>query len=262
MRLQPIVELQSRKIVSFEALTRWKNSSGDYVPPDTFIEVAEDIGIITEVTDWVVDKVCQTIVEWKKALPDNINMPNIDFNASGKEFAGQSNHWIKHRMGMEDSDYGFSDRIQRILKRNAVEPHEVGIEITEGVFISNKDNATQTLDRLSKEGFKVKLDDFGVGYSSLSYLHELSFDYIKIDRSFVNQVGKKSKAGPLLEGIVELARKLDLKVIAEGIEGIDDYSYLRDIGVDYGQGYFFARPMTIEDAFQLYLENANQAETL
>jgi len=224
---QPIYDLKSIKAVKAEALIRWQHPKNGITSPAAFIEIAEETNAITEIGDWVFKQALEDITKLKKAIDSNFS---ISLNVSPKQFGNNSllNHWPK------------------LLRELKISSNSIGIEITEGLLLDVNKSTTKILNDLREAGAQFLLDDFGTGYSSLSYLKKLDVDYIKIDKSFIQNLTSDSEDMVLCEAIIVMAHKLGLKVIAEGVETAQQKNLLIKMGCDYGQGYLFSRPKTID----------------
>jgi len=224
---QPIVDLKNRRIVGAEALARWRDEEGNQVSPEIFIRIAEEHGFIGEITKLMVHKVlheCNDILR----VPSG---PRISVNAAAEDL----------------SDPGFLPMLEQSINQSGVSPSRLAIEITEG-STARHEIALITIHQLRQRGHAVLIDDFGTGYSSLAYLHELSVDAIKIDRSFTQAVGTDSAVVAILPQILSMVRALDLQVIVEGIETVQQAAYFTSVGGrTYGQGWLFGRPVPAED---------------
>lgn len=221
---QPIVELASGEIHKAEALLRWTHPERGPVSPAEFVPVAEATGMIHEIGDWVFHEAARQVARWGAWRPGF----QVSVNVSPLQF--QNGHlaltdWLAHLHSLH------------------IDGHSLVVEITEGLLMEAGPEVTQQLLRFRDAGVQVALDDFGTGYSSLAYLNRLDIDYIKIDRAFVSNLGPDSPDLALCEGIVMMAHKLGLKVVAEGIETEQQRALLRAAGCDYGQGYLFSRPV-------------------
>lgn len=226
LHYQPIVDLKSNKTVKAEALIRWQHPKNGLISPAEFIEIAEQTNAIIPIGDWVFKKALEDIRILKNAIDSNFS---ISLNVSPKQFGGNSllNDWPKF---LEDSN----------LPTNSI-----GLEITEGLLLDLNQQSSKILKDLREAGTQFLLDDFGTGYSSLSYLKKLDVDFIKIDKSFIQNLTSDSEDMVLCEAIIVMAHKLGLKVVAEGVETAQQKQLLIKMGCDYGQGYLFSRPKTI-----------------
>ena len=235
---QPIVDMQSKAIHKAEALIRWHHPVRGWVSPDLFIPICEEEGFIVEVGERVFREAAQRIKEWRHRLRGSIQ---VSINVSPMQFQNStllSTAWLNHiaEQGLLNSD--------------------LALEITEGMILGNNKDVKQQLDGFRASGVELSLDDFGTGYSSLSYLKNFDMDYLKIDRSFVTQLTEESNERILCEAIIAMAHKLGLKVIAEGIETSAQETLLRSAGCDYGQGYWYAKPLPA-DKFEAVVDGSN-----
>jgi len=221
---QPIVDLKTGKVNSFEALLRWHHPVHGGIPPGLFIPIAEATHQIDAITEWVLDVACAAAAKW----PDDISVcVNI------------SPPLLKARK--------LPPMVLEALLKHGLQPRRLELEITESVLVEDNPNVRVVLDGFQKLGIRLSLDDFGTGYSSLSYLCRYRFDVIKIDRSFTSDVYRSSEARAVVQAISTLADSLDLTVIAEGIETQQQLDYIRSQGCAEGQGYLFARPMPLRE---------------
>ena len=225
---QPIVDLQSGVIHKAEALIRWQHPTRGLISPDEFIPIAEETGLIVDIGDWVFREAAQQVARWRASHHAEFQ---ISINKSPVQFRSQ-NH--RHQDWLE------------WLLNLGLPGQSIIVEITEGMLMDVSPAATEQLLRFRDSGIQVSLDDFGTGYSSLSYLKKFDIDYLKIDQSFVRNLASDSDDIALCEAIIVMAHKLGLKVIAEGVETSEQRDLLADAGCDYGQGYFFSRPVPAE----------------
>jgi diguanylate cyclase (GGDEF)-like protein/PAS domain S-box-containing protein len=226
---QPIVSLSDKRIQGFEALIRWQHPTRGLIPPDQFIPLAEETGLIIGIDHVVLRSACQQLKQLQDHFPA-LGPLIMSINLSGRHFSG----------------HGLIEWLKQILAENQLEGKFLKLEITETVLIQNFAEATTLLDRLAALDIQVCLDDFGTGYSSLSYLNAFPFDTLKIDRSFVSRMGTPSKTDDkceIIRAIVNLGRTLGLKVVAEGVETPEQAAELALMDCHYGQGYCFAKPM-------------------
>ncbi|MBZ2161304.1 sensor domain-containing protein [Alteromonas stellipolaris] len=225
--LQPIVDLQTGKIVKCEALARWKQEDGSYIPPDVFIPIAERTELIFPFGEWLVEEACNAI--------DKLTEANLDIrlaiNISGRQV----------------TDLVLLHQIQSSLKRRAIDPRHLSIELTESVFIDSLDTVSVLLNELRAMGITISIDDFGTGFSSLVYLKKLPIDELKIDRSFVSDLEANTDDQAIIQAILGLAKNLNISIIAEGVETQDQQEFLVDNACTYAQGYYFDKPMSIGD---------------
>jgi diguanylate cyclase (GGDEF)-like protein len=234
MFYQPLISLKNGEIMGFEALLRWQHSKRGFVPPVKFIPIAEDSGLIIPITEWILKDTARQIAAWQKISPAYKKLI-VSVNISGKHLAVE----------------GLVEQVSKTLEMTKIRPSTLKLEITESTAMENAERSAQILNRLKELGVQLSIDDFGTGFSSLSQLHRLPFDTLKIDRSFVNAVGETGENSEILQTIISLAKNLKMKVIAEGIETENQLSLLRNLGCDYGQGYLLAKPMPREEMEKL-----------
>lgn len=230
MHYQPLVDLQDGGLLGFEALLRWNHSELGMIPPDKFIPIAEESGIILPITVWILEETAKQLASWQAISPATKNLI-VSVNISGKHLS---------------NDDLIAD-VENALAISGIEPASLKLEITESAAMENAEHTINMLNRLKRLGVQLSIDDFGTGYSSLSYLHRLPFDTLKIDRSFVYSVGERGENSEILQTIISLAKSLKKKLIAEGIETEVQLALLQNLGCDYGQGYLLARPQTKEN---------------
>lgn len=223
---QPKVVLATRKVVGFEALGRWKHPKHGMVPPDIFIRIAEESSLICDIGLWTIREALGQLARWRKMELADPGM-TMAINLSPKQF----------------SDQRLVATLVQELKRNNLQGAAIELEITEGVLISNAEDALRVLEELKETGVGLGLDDFGKGYSSLSYLHRYPFSSLKVDRSFIKDLGCDGGSVAITSAIIALSRALQLNVIAEGIETEQQAAILVELDCTYGQGYLFSVPL-------------------
>ena len=226
MHYQPLIELNDGAIIGFEALLRWQHPARGFISPAQFIPIAEDSGLIIPITTWILDQTCAQIAKWRGLSP-NYDELIVSVNISGKHLAKES----------------LIDDVQKSLKTSNLPPSSLKLEITESTAMENAEQTIQILNKLKELGVMLSIDDFGTGYSSLSYLHRLPFDTLKIDRSFINRMTTDRESMSIVKIITTLAIELNRTVIAEGIEKKEQQKLLCEVGCEFGQGYFFSKPM-------------------
>jgi diguanylate cyclase (GGDEF)-like protein/PAS domain S-box-containing protein len=237
LHYQPIVQMSDQKVVKAEALVRWQHPAKGLVMPDEFIEVAEENGMIIEIGEWVFKQACQQLKQWHS---NGFDYVQLSINASPLQFKADG---IKPSLWEEELSYGEDSKLSMV------------IEITENFLLEKNGDVRQRISQLQSLGFKLAIDDFGTGYSSVSYLKELNGNYLKIDRSFVQNISEISNDLVLCEAIIAMAHKLGVKVIAEGIETQEQYQLLHDAGCDFGQGWLFSKAVCAESFFGLLKSN-------
>ncbi len=230
VHLQPIVSLPGARITGFEALLRWRHPTIGPIAPDLFIPIAEDTGLIMEIGDWVIDESCRHLASIHASHPNAEDLW-VAVNLSGRQLR----------------DPALVDRVARALLRHRLPPSALLLELTESVIMNDMRNVSHLLGSLRDCGIRVAIDDFGTGYSSLAYLKQLPVDEVKIDREFVSDLGNEDSANAsLIAAVVAIARSLGLSTVAEGVESAEQAARLHELGCDEAQGYFFARPMPVD----------------
>lgn len=244
LEYQPIVSLQDGRITGLETFLRWRHPELGLVPPDQFIPVAADSPLIHDLGFWVLEQVCEQINRWRGHL-SGVEMPPVGVNVHGRQ--------IFHDR--------FLGRVREILERQGIQGRQLRLDIGEAELMQDADKAATVLDRLQGMGIDVAIDDFGTGYSSLSLLHDLPVRALKIDRSFISHRREKLRKWGVARTIVELAKILEVEVIAEGIETREQFLALKKAGCTQAQGYHFSGPVgaakaegMIRDGYPLDLE--------
>ncbi len=229
---QPLVDLQTRRCVGAEALVRWRRADGQRVRPDLFIPQAEDSGQICAITQRVIELVLAEVGELLRTHPQLY----VSVNLAAADIAGAA----------------FVEPARRLLREAGVAPEQLVWEVTERGLV-DVELATRLLGQLRTDGHRIAIDDFGTGYSSLSYLQQLPVDVLKIDKSFVDALGTEAASSPVAPHVIEMARDLGLKVIAEGVEHERQAGLLAELGAQIGQGWLFAKPLDAQ-AFRAFVE--------
>ena len=222
---QAIVDCADKKVLGFELLMRWPHQNG-MISPMEFIPIAEEVGVISELTDQAVDRALYDYVDLAKQFPHCY----ISVNLSAIHILQQ----------------GLCGTLLRLLSKHNLPSSVLRLEITEGTLLVDKKTALTRLNELKEQGFILLLDDFGTGYSSLTYLSQFPIDVLKIDQSFVRNLQTNPMNKPIIQAIVSLANSLSLSCVAEGIEDLEQLEYIRELGCDYIQGYYFSRPLAID----------------
>lgn len=231
---QPIVSLETAEVTGFEALVRWTHPTRGMVSPTEFIPLAEETGLISLIDWWVLREACAQLGVWQQAFTAEKSL-TMSVNLSGLHIA----------------QLGLLERLDQILRETGVEGNSLKLEITESSLLKNSPCGTVMLQQLKALGIQLSIDDFGTGYSSLARLHQLPIDTLKIDRSFVSRMGNDSESLEIVRAIMTLAHTLEMDVIAEGVETPQQLSQLRSLECEYGQGYFFSRPVDSHTAGEL-----------
>lgn len=239
LHYQPIVSLQDQEIVGFEALTRWAHPEKGLIPPGMFIPTAEETGLIVPLDLWAIREACQQLRKWQDQLPPERTL-DVSVNLSSRHFSRPD----------------LVQKIAAILAETKCPATSLKLEITESALIENPESAAQILSELKTLGLRIHIDDFGTGYSSLSYLHKYDIDTLKVDRSFIQYIDRNADRVEIVRTIVVLAHTLKMDVIAEGIESAEQLTAVQSLGCEYGQGYYFDRPLTSEQVDKLVREQA------
>jgi diguanylate cyclase (GGDEF)-like protein/PAS domain S-box-containing protein len=236
---QPTVALATGWISGMEALVRWNSPTRGFVPPGLFISVAEDTGLIVPLGAWVLEEACRQTVAWKQEFGSDAPR-TMSVNLSARQLC----------------DDGLVDDVRSILARTGARPEHIVLEITESAVMADAEAMIARLHELKALGVRLAIDDFGTGYSSMSYLCSFPIDILKIDRSFVTGVGQEPQKMGIVRTIVELGHILELQTVAEGIEMADELEELRNLECDLGQGYWFARPLSVAQTEEMLTEQA------
>jgi predicted signal transduction protein with EAL and GGDEF domain len=225
---QPCIDLVSGEIVCCEALIRWRHPVRGLINPAEFIPIAEEIGLIGRIGDWVLDRACEQAASWPRQVKTAVNLSAAQFIA-GDLF----------------------DAVQKALVRSGLAPERLELEITESLLIDDNDGSLATLHRLRELGVRIALDDFGTGYSSLTYLRQFPFDRIKIDKGFVAEITNRRDCAAIVSAVAGLGRSLGISITAEGIETRDQLVMVRAAGCTDAQGFLFGRPVSAADIVRL-----------
>ena len=223
---QPQIDLKTLRVCGSECLIRWNHKTEGFIPPSVFIPVAEDIGLINPLTLWIVKK---SLEQHQTIIENEHKNHMVSINISGKDLAS------KH----------FYDGIVDSIKQSSVPPEKIIFELTESATITDSKHALEVIEQLNGLGITLSIDDFGTGYSSMSYISELPFQELKVDRQFVENVCDSTKRKTIAETTVKMGKGLGLEVVAEGINSQLDEDTLRSFGCDIGQGHFYAEAMPI-----------------
>jgi len=231
LHFQPQVEIGSGRIIGSEALVRWNHPELGELPPGRFIAIAEECGLIVPLGEWVLNRACRQAMTWQgmglKPVPVAVNVSPLQFHSN------------LHRT------------VEKVLRETGLDPAMLELELTEGAVMRDAEAAEKTLGKLKEIGIRISIDDFGMGYSSLSYLKRFPIDKLKIDQSFVRDVPGDSDSEAIINAIVGLAKSLKLKVIAEGVENAAQLDFLRSLDCDEVQGFYYWRPMPAEKYTEL-----------
>ena len=235
---QPVIELESDRVVGFEALLRWHHPTLGTVPPDRFIPIAEENGTIVALGAWVLDEACRTAAAWATEHPDQALTMAVNISA--------------RQLACAD----LVDQVKAALDSSGLDPQRLVLEMTETALVRDATVAARRLHELRRLGIRLAIDDFGTGYSSLSYLRQFPVDILKIDRSFVDSITSREQVPAIVRGLLDLGRTLELEMIAEGVELEVQRDRLRAEHCDLAQGFLFAKPLDRADAEILLLHVA------
>ncbi len=225
---QPKVDIKTNKIIGAEALLRWNNSTHKFISPDVFIPIAEEIGLIDSIGEWVLNTACQQFNDVIKQYGEDLF---IAINFSARQF----------------NNTALNQTVFKILANNCFNVNLLEIELTESILVNNPALVAKKLTRLKSSGLKIAVDDFGKGYSSLSYLQNFYFDILKIDRCFIKDIDSNITNASIVRYLIELSHKLGVKVVAEGVETKGELEFLTTYNCDAFQGYLFSRPLAFSD---------------
>jgi EAL domain-containing protein (putative c-di-GMP-specific phosphodiesterase class I) len=224
---QPQVNLQTRDLVAAEALVRWRHPERGLINPGEFISLAEEVGLIRPLGSWVLRQACMSARSWQlagfRAIPVAVNVSAVQF-----------------------ADEGLVTEVETVLHEFDLESHYLELEVTEGVLMQDMARSVSTLKKLKELGVTLAIDDFGTGYSSLSYLTRFPLDRLKLDRSFVQDLHRKRASAEVARAVITLAHALGLEVVAEGVETMEEYDFLRQMACEYVQGYYVSKPVDKE----------------
>jgi EAL domain-containing protein (putative c-di-GMP-specific phosphodiesterase class I) len=227
---QPVISLRSGRIAGVEALVRWEHPQRGLVSPDDFLTIAEETGLVVPMGNWVLRQACCKLAEWQRENPTASDV-TISVNLSARQFAHPD----------------LVERVTDALHESGLPARCLRLEFTESVLIEREEPVIQTFARLHALGIRLDLDDFGTGYSSLGYLHRFDLDGLKIDRSFVSNIGANGERAEIVRTIVALANNLGMEVIAEGVETPAQLAVLQGVDCDLVQGYLFGGALTAEE---------------
>jgi predicted signal transduction protein with EAL and GGDEF domain len=221
---QPQQELDSSQIIGVEALLRWQNKELGNVPPDRFIPIAEDSGLIIPIGEWVLRTACTQLKAWQDT---GVPIARVAVNISVRQFMYP----------------GFLQLVKQVIEETGLAPEDLELEITESLLMQDTEGAIHLLQDLKALGVQLAIDDFGTGYSSLSYLKRFPIDRLKVDKAFVQEITNNKEDAAITRAVIAMANNMDLRVIAEGVETAEQLSYLADEHCHEIQGYYLSRPM-------------------
>ncbi|MDZ7784529.1 MAG: EAL domain-containing protein [Halioglobus sp.] len=229
LEYQPQFDLDTNAIVGLEALVRWEHPDFGVLPPDQFIPIAERSGLIIELGDWILTRACHQAQSWRRR--GLIDFP-VAVNVSALQFR----------------QLDFVEKVQAALRETGLPGRFLELEVVESMLMIDLDDALEKIEQLDKKlGVKIAIDDFGTGYSSLSYLRQFSAHMIKIDKSFIRDLPGSPDASAIAQAILSMGKTLGMEIIAEGVQTREQAEFLSRIGCQYGQGYYYARPMSVAD---------------
>jgi EAL domain-containing protein (putative c-di-GMP-specific phosphodiesterase class I) len=242
---QPIMSLETSGLRGFEALVRWRHPERGFISPSDFIPVAEETGMIVQIGEYVLREACRQMQKWAVVLPSDPPL-FISVNLSVRQF----------------SQPDLVECVAAILRETQLDPKDLKLEITESAVMENVEAATELLNRLRALGLRISMDDFGTGYSSLSHLRRFPIDTLKIDRSFVTQMADDEENAEIVRTIIGLAQNLGMDVVAEGVETPAQVLTLKALGCEYGQGYFYSKPLDYQRAEQFICDTYSPLATV
>ncbi len=233
---QPIVDLTSKELLGFEALLRWKHPTRGLVSPDVFIPITEDTGLIVPIGEWVLREACKQLYQWNHTI--RIDRPiTVNVNLSMRQ--------VCHP--------GILDTIRNVIEDTGINPDHLKLEVTESTIIDDRHDMVPLLNQIREMGVHLAMDDFGTGHSSLGNLHMLPVDLLKIDQSFIKSMSDNRALAAVMQAIITLAQHLGMTTVAEGIETTEQLALLQSLDCQFGQGFYFQRPMPTEDATRYLL---------
>ncbi|MBT3011202.1 MAG: EAL domain-containing protein [Candidatus Thiodiazotropha sp. (ex Lucina aurantia)] len=238
LHYQPIVNLETRQLQGIEALVRWQHPEQGLIAPGLFIELAEEIGIIGEIGQWVLRAACSQLARWDR---DGFKVPRISVNLSVQQIDRE----------------GLITMVSEELNSSGLSPERLELEVTESMLIRNPELSRTVLSELRTLGVKFAIDDFGTGYSSLAYLKLLPLDHLKIDQSFVRDIGKDANDEAIVRAIIGMSKSLGLESVAEGVEEAHQARFLQQAGSDLAQGYLYSRPLPADEIFSNWIRTEN-----
>ena len=233
---QPIIDVRTETLSGFEALIRWQHPQKGNISPLDFISIAEETGLIIPIGYWIIDTVCEQLKIWQKMYKPNEFAINV--NLSNKQF----------------QDKYLVSKLKASIEKHQIDPSCIKFELTESLIMEQSFSTSNTLSQFKKMGIQILIDDFGTGYSSLSYLHTLPIDILKIDKSFIHNMNESKKS--IVRTIIELAHNLNMKVVAEGVETMNQYTMVSNMNCEYIQGFLISKPVDTDEAFQFLINTS------
>ena len=243
LRFQPIVSLTDERLTAVEALARWEHPERGSIPPTAFIPLAEESGVIPEIGHWALTESCRQLAEWDQQFGSSgQGIDYISVNVSAAELR----------------DPAYVERVAEVLRETGTEPARLQLEITESLIVEEGHESLERLNELKALGVRLAIDDFGTGYSSLSYLTRMPVDILKVDRSFVSHMLDSERVQSVVRATVSLAHALDLRVVAEGVETVEQRQALRELGCELAQGFYYARPLSADGVVAFFHERREE----
>ncbi len=239
---QPIISNQEGKVAGCETLIRWRHPKRGLISPIDFIGLAEDSGLIIPLGRWIIEQACTDYAHLTQVLTAELDF--ISINLSGKQLV----------------PVDLLDNIKEIFTNNNIDPQNIKFEITESILMANPYHTASVLSDIKKLGSNIAIDDFGTGYSSFNYLHRFPIDTLKIDKSFISTMLENPKSYQIVKTLCILAKAIGMTIVAEGIESENEHICLKEMGVDFGQGYLYAKPLPLPE-FQAFIFNRGNLVT-
>ncbi|WP_238546661.1 MULTISPECIES: bifunctional diguanylate cyclase/phosphodiesterase [unclassified Synechocystis] len=237
LNYQPQIEIKTGHLLGVESLIRWQHPRLGFISPAEFIPIAEQTGLIVPMGYWVLEQSCLQYQRW---LSQGIPPFKLSVNLSLRQL----------------QEPNLVAEVKNIIEQTQINCQKITLEVTESLMLYEPGEAIKRLNQLSEMGLQIAIDDFGVGYSSLSYLKDLPLHTLKIDKSFLDDLLTREKNQVILQSIIELGHRLALKIVAEGVESVEQLAALKSMDCDYGQGYLFSRPLNSEDATALFKKSS------
>jgi EAL domain-containing protein (putative c-di-GMP-specific phosphodiesterase class I) len=234
---QPKINALTGKVIGMEALIRWFHKTHGMIPPDEFIPLAEEIGLISKIDQWMMEETLKRVLAWQK---EGLSTGQLSLNVSMRQL----------------EDKGFVEHIEEIIRKTGFDPQFLELEITESQIMKNPRSTINILKNIKALGVTISIDDFGTGYSSLSYLKRLPIDKLKIDKSFVQDISNNEDDTAIVKTIIVLAQSLKLKLIAEGVETLEQKDFLIKAGCPNMQGYYYSKPLCADEYRQFLIEHS------
>lgn len=244
LHYQPIVSMETGKVAAFEVLVRWHHAERGIIPANQFIQLAEELGLIHKVGDWILTEACKQLKQWRQTEPASDSI-SIHLNVSPKQLTQD-----------------FVQLVRKTTQSIAVSPHQLKIEVPQDIADGNREQSLHVLGQLRDMGISICIDDFGVGQSSLGCLHEFPIDMLKIDGAFIRTMQQKREYAAVVQALISLAHVLEIAVVAEGVETLAQVSQLQAMDCDYAQGFHFARPVSAEVATAMLRQAYNNPVTI